>query len=132
MTTAFLIAPLMFLAAACGADNGADSGGAAPTATTDIMGGPASSDSASASPSGTAITLMDSRFEAGQVTVPVGTTVTVTNGGEVPHTWTSLDGGFDSGNLEPGQSYSFTFHEAGTYGFLCSYHSGMEGTITVS
>lgn len=35
------------------------------------------------------------------------------------------------GDIFPGQSYRFTFRAAGTFHYVCSIHSGMDGTITV-
>jgi hypothetical protein len=49
----------------------------------------------------------------------------------MPHTATSEDDAFDSGNLDEGQSFSFTFTEPGTYQYRCDYHSDMTGTIVV-
>jgi plastocyanin len=58
--------------------------------------------------------------------------VKVVNQGSSSHTWTS-NGTFDSGNLDSGQSYTYTFHSAGAFNFYCQYHSsiGMKGRITV-
>lgn len=42
------------------------------------------------------------------------------------------DPAFDSGNLASGDSFSWTPEEPGTYGYHCTYHSGMTGTITVT
>jgi hypothetical protein len=44
------------------------------------------------------------------------------------------DGPLNSGNLMPGQSYSFTFTQPGTYNYLCRYHGfrGQMGTIVVT
>ena len=36
-----------------------------------------------------------------------------------------------SGNIAPGQSYSFTFTVPGTYDYICSYHSWMAGSVVV-
>lgn len=71
-----------------------------------------------------------SNFGPHQVSVPVGGTVTWTNNSSMPHTATGS--GFDSGNLNPGQSFSHTFNAAGTYDYVCSYHSNMTGTVTVT
>jgi plastocyanin len=60
--------------------------------------------------------------------------VTVTNDDQVVHTWTSTSGpaAFNSGDLNPGSSYSVTFTVPGTYGYECSIHTFMTGTITVN
>lgn len=40
---------------------------------------------------------------------------------------------FDSGFLQPGQSFTYTFTVPGTYRYICAPHetSGMEGEVTV-
>jgi plastocyanin len=40
---------------------------------------------------------------------------------------------FDSGEIVPGKSFSYTFKKEGTFPYYCTYHyaSGMTGTITV-
>ena len=39
---------------------------------------------------------------------------------------------FESNPLERGQSYSFTFNEAGIYYYHCNIHPYMKGTIIVT
>lgn len=70
-------------------------------------------------------------FGPTSLTIAVGDTVTWTNSDSMPHTATDEDDRFDSGNLDPGQSFSFTFTAAGTYTYRCDYHSNMTGTIVV-
>jgi plastocyanin len=48
------------------------------------------------------------------------------------HHLVSDNGVFDSGNLGPGRSYSFTFPGPGTYTYHCSIHPTMTGTITIA
>jgi plastocyanin len=69
-------------------------------------------------------------------TEPPGTTVTWTNEDNVPHTVMSGTRDnpsdlFDSGNVEPGEVFTYTFDEAGTYDYFCSIHPGMNGTVIV-
>jgi plastocyanin len=80
---------------------------------------------------GTSVTIKDYAFAPATLTVPAGTTVTWTNDDAVPHTATASDGSFDSGNLNPGQSFSFTFATPGSHPYVCQYHAGMAGTIVV-
>jgi len=88
---------------------------------------------------GDVVTVMalDSFFEAKTMTVTVGTTVLWENGGDLPHTVTSDDDIFDSGNMEPGDTFEFTFDEAGEFPYYCVYHGapggvGMAGTVVVT
>ena len=72
-------------------------------------------------------------FSPNVITVVLGVNSTViwTNDDSSPHTVTSNGGAFDSGNLAPGQSYSYTFSAAGTYVYHCTYHPWMVGTVVV-
>ncbi len=116
---------MLLTLAACGGDDDASSTSPAePTAT----------ESAAAAPSETAaaaITIASFSF-SGVSEVPVGTTLTVTNDDSTSHTWTSLDGVFDSGTLAPGDSFQFTFDTPGTFAYHCNIHSSMTGSITVT
>jgi plastocyanin len=38
---------------------------------------------------------------------------------------------FDSGFIKPGESFSYTFRESGTYRYRCRLHVFMEGSIIV-
>jgi plastocyanin len=77
------------------------------------------------------IQITDSAFGTAVLTVQVGDTVTWTNADDRPHTVTSQDGAFDSGNLDEGGTFSYTFTAAGTYAYLCEYHPDMRATIVV-
>lgn len=71
-------------------------------------------------------------FGPAELTVAAGTTVTWTNDeAGIPHTTTSDDGVWDSGTLQPGGSFSFTFDEPGSYPYSCTIHPSMSGTIVV-
>ena len=75
-------------------------------------------------------------FTPSCIKISSGQTVTWTNTGIMIHTATSDSGSpvtFDSGNLSPGQTFSFTFAAPGTIGYHCTYHVslGMKGTIIV-
>jgi plastocyanin len=115
---------MLLTLAACGGDDAASSTSPAePTAT----------ESATAAPTETAAEITIASFSFSGVTeVPVGTTVTVTNDDSTSHTWTSLDGVFDSGTLAPGASFQFTFDTPGTFAYHCNIHSSMTGSITVT
>jgi predicted lipoprotein with Yx(FWY)xxD motif len=65
------------------------------------------------------------------LTVPIGTTVEWTNEDSAPHTVTA-DGAFDSGNMNQGDTWSFTFTEAGTFDYTCTYHPMMLGQVIVT
>ena len=62
-----------------------------------------------------------------------GSVVTVVNRDQVTHTLTSTSGHFNTGDIPAGRSTSFTAPTTpGRYGYLCSIHQYMSGTLIVS
>jgi plastocyanin len=78
------------------------------------------------------VSIKNFAFDPPNATVAPGTTVTWVNNDQVPHTVTANDGAFDSGTLQPGQSYSFAFDKPGTYAYHCNIHPDMTATVAVS
>jgi len=83
--------------------------------------------------SGSAVNSTSIYYSPPTLTVVIGVNNTVTwiNNDNAPHTVTANDGSFDSGGLNPGQSWTYTFTTPGTYAYHCSYHPWMTGTIIV-
>lgn len=71
------------------------------------------------------------KFDDETIEIPVGTTVEWKNGDQLPHTVTADYNAFDSGTLERGQVWRFTFTQPGSYAFHCTLHPFMKGTIVV-
>src|SRR5215208_2206660 len=78
------------------------------------------------------VSIQDFFFDPDQLSVAPGTTVTWVNEGEAPHTTTADDGTWDSGTLQPGEDFSFTFDQPGTYTYHCSIHPDMTASVKVS
>src|SRR5215217_7785694 len=80
------------------------------------------------------VSIKNFAFNPPNATVAPGTTVTWVNNDQTAHTATATDPAraFDSGTLQPGQSYSFTFDKPGTYAYHCNIHPDMTATVTVS
>lgn len=76
------------------------------------------------------IDILDFAFAEATLTIPAGTTVTWVNQGVVPHTVTGPFG--DSGALLAGESFSFTFGQAGTFDYVCQFHPGMKAKLIVA
>ena len=71
-------------------------------------------------------------FDAQTVTVAAGSTVTWVNDDDAPHTVVADDGkSFRSKVLDTGETFSFTFPAAGTWGYFCSVHPHMTGKVVV-
>lgn len=78
------------------------------------------------------VEIADLAFTPDELTVPAGSEVTWVNlDPALPHTATSDDEVFDSGNLTEGGEFSHTFDEAGTFTYFCQVHPTMRGTIVV-
>ena len=63
--------------------------------------------------------------------VTVGTTIEWTNNDPMPHTVTATGKSFDSGLINPGRTFRYTFTKAGTFNFFCQPHPFMKGTVVV-
>ncbi len=80
------------------------------------------------------VAIVDFGYDPPTITVPPGTKVTWTNTGDQPHSATSLatdPAKFDSGIMNRGQTFSYTFEKAGTYAYFCTVHPFMRGTVIV-
>ena len=85
---------------------------------------------------GPAVQVQARSFAPTEVHVPAGTAVTWTNGSQDEHTVTADDNSFDSGTVEPGDSFSRTFDAPGRYQYYCQFHGApglqdMAGVIVV-
>jgi plastocyanin len=86
---------------------------------------------AAPTPAAASVTIANFTFKSPVLTVKPGTTVTWTNGDDIPHTVVSRDGIFKSKVLDSGDKFSFTFAKPGQFGYFCSIHPHMTGTIIV-
>lgn len=75
------------------------------------------------------VSIQNFAFSPGVLTVKKGTTVIWTNDDAAPHQVKSAV--FNSSVLNTGDSFTFTFNEAGSYDYICSIHPSMKGTIIV-
>jgi plastocyanin len=81
----------------------------------------------------TEVFIQDFVFDPPHIQVAVGDTVTWTEGADPePHTATADDETFDSGVLEEGDTFEFTFEEAGEFSYFCEIHPEMLGLVTVT
>jgi plastocyanin len=80
-------------------------------------------------------------FVPNDVKIAIGSTVTWKNEDTAAHTVTSgtvqnntptPDGSFDSGILNPGDSFPFVFDKAGEYPYYCTIHPWMTAKVTAS
>lgn len=66
------------------------------------------------------------------IQIDSGTTVTWTNEDFVAHTVTDKELSFDSGFIQAGNTWSYTFEKQGEFDYFCTLHPWMEGTISVT
>lgn len=78
------------------------------------------------------VSIQNTSFSPSTLNIPGGTTVMWVNNDNVEHEVVSDNGVFDSGVLSPGESFNFTFTEAGDYPYHCSLHPSLIGIIVVS
>lgn len=79
--------------------------------------------------------IRNNTFVPTELTVLPGTGITWVNDDSVIHTVKTIGnatGMFNSGDIDPGSQWSYTFGEReGRYDFSCSYHPDMKGTVIV-
>ena len=73
------------------------------------------------------------QYTPAQITVILGVNATVawTNHDVIIHNMIATNGAFNSGDVAPGSTFVFTFTQAGTYTYYCSYHASMSGVVIV-
>ena len=127
---------------ACGGSGSTTSSGMTATTVTTAAAPPTTVATTAASatapgPSEAAVTVKQFQFMPGELVVKAGTEVTWTNRDQILHTATSgatpgtADGKFDGPMDGVGQSFSFTFSQAGSFPYFCNRHNSMTGTIVV-
>jgi len=84
-----------------------------------------------ATPSSPRVSIRAFKFVPAQLTVPVGATVTWTNGDEEAHTVTATDRAYTSSGLDRQESYAHRFTAPGTYTYFCALHPHMTATVVV-
>ena len=79
--------------------------------------------------------ISDRYYSPSRVTINVGDTVEYVNQDSVAHTFTTMKGKapaqFDSGLIDPGKSWRYTFKTAGEYNIYCTAHPHKGAVITV-
>ncbi len=116
-----LIAATIALALAMAAPALAGGGGGAPCA---------------AFAEGSGVVMLDNCFAGTAHFAQEGQAITVTNDGRLPHTYTAVDGSFDSGTIQPGDSFEITPAEGGVVRVFCKLHGtasghGMAGVLVL-
>jgi plastocyanin len=122
MALAFAAGLSLVLLAGCSSNSYQPANSSSPTSSTSTV---------VAAVTQSAVTIAGFAFLPQTLTVAKGTTVTWTNNDSTTHTVTSDSGVWDSGNLAPGKTFSFTFNQTGTFPYHCNIHSSMTAKIVV-
>jgi plastocyanin len=76
------------------------------------------------------VTMEGMKFVPSTVWIRPGDHIVFKNNDLVPHTATAKqEGGFDSGVVKPGESWTFTPQRTGRFNYVCLFHPMMEGKI---
>jgi plastocyanin len=78
------------------------------------------------------VRIVDNRFRPRNITIQAGTVVKWVNRGNRNHTSTSTGSLWNSGILNPDESFRRRFRQEGTFDYRCTIHASMTGTITVN
>jgi plastocyanin len=79
------------------------------------------------------VSIINAKYRPKNLRVKAGTTLTWVNSDLSPQSVTSdTPGLFDSGELAPGATWSFTFRQAGTFPYHSTKSSSSFGSITVT
>jgi plastocyanin len=79
------------------------------------------------------VVIRDFAFDPPDLSVAVGVSVTWTNEDGTTHTVRDSTGAvIASPNLAHGNTYTATFSEPGTYDYICTIHTSMTGSVTVT
>jgi plastocyanin len=119
---AVLVVAAALLLAACSSGGGSGAGSASGS----------SASSGAAATQTDSITISNFMFSPMTASVTPGEAVHVANHDSVAHTLSATGGQFDTGNVDPGQTKTFTAPmKPGTYDYICNIHQYMKGTIVV-
>jgi plastocyanin len=75
------------------------------------------------------VDVIDNAFKPKTIEVAVGDTVTWDFRGGAAHN--VVGDGFKSDTLGKGNTFEHTFNSAGSFGYVCTLHAGMTGTVEV-
>jgi plastocyanin len=75
--------------------------------------------------------LGEKAYEPNPIKIAPESSVLWTNDDRVAHSVTAIEGGFDSGILDAGELFEYTFNKVGGYDYYCTLHPSMVGHVEV-
>jgi plastocyanin len=91
----------------------------------------ASAGEAARKPKTHTVVIEGTSFEPASLTVASGDSVVWLNKDPFPHTATSTAGGFDSQEIQPGESWRYVARKKGDFAYICTLHTTMKGMLRV-
>jgi plastocyanin len=85
----------------------------------------------SAAPVSHPLTIDGTQFVPADITVKAGDTLVWENRDPFPHTATAPNGAFDSKEIPPGKSWTYTASAKGDFAYTCTIHPTMKGIVHV-
>jgi plastocyanin len=79
----------------------------------------------------TIVTIEKFAFSPKEITIAPGTRIIWINKDETPHTISASDKGFVSKAMDTDDRYEYTFAKPGDFGYFCTLHPFMTGTVHV-
>ena len=86
---------------------------------------------AEAKPAKHTVTIEAVQFQPPTIEVNRGDSIVWTNKDPFPHTVTSASGKFDSKEIKPGESWTYTAQHSGDVAYVCTLHPTMKATLRV-
>ncbi len=75
------------------------------------------------------VTIEGASFQPKVLMVKVGDSIVWVNKDPFPHTVTSRAGDFDSHEIQPGKSWTYTAETKGTFPYICTLHPTMKAIL---
>ncbi len=75
------------------------------------------------------VTIEGASFQPKVLMVKVGDSIMWVNKDPFPHTVTSRAGDFDSGEIQPGKSWTYTAETKGMFPYICALHPVMQAIL---
>jgi plastocyanin len=96
-----------------------------------LLGSAGTQTTAAGSASVHTVTIENMQFNPPQLSVHRSDRIVWVNKDLFPHTATAGSKMFDSGAIDAGGSWSYVADKAGKFGYSCTFHPTMKGTLTV-
>jgi plastocyanin len=77
------------------------------------------------------VTIEGMKLVPERIEVAVGDSITWVNRDPVPHTVTNVARKLESGTINPGAKWTYVVRRKGDMDYVCRFHPGMRGTLSI-